>query len=250
MYPDLDWTWLKILKARLERAIPRTGRKPVLITTQRLIDASLARLDAVDLEYVNSPPSVRRKHLQAIALRYRDGLLVAIATFFPLRRTNVSQFEIGTTIRRGPAGWSIHIPGELVKNGEPADAELEPWLSERIDRYVGVYRPLIFRSHSHKGFWASAKGCPAGGDALYVAFQKETRASVRLDLTLHDTRRIAATTWAVHDPVNAAGVKDLLGDRSDGVIAHHYNLASGIEASRKMANVVGKLKGNDPPQRR
>jgi hypothetical protein len=58
----------------------------------------------------------------------------------------------------------------------------------------------------------------------------------------HDTRRIAATTWAVHEPFNAAGVKDLLGDRSDRVIAQHYNFAGGIEASRKMANVLVSLK--------
>ena len=243
MYPDIDWTWLKTLKTRLERAIPKAGRTPIVITSQRLFDASLERMEVVELELAAAAPDTGPKDLQALALRYRDSLLVALTAFFPLRRTNVAQLEIGSTIRRGPAGWSVHIPGDLVKNGEPAESELEGRLNERIERYVAVYRPLICRSTGHKGFWASAKGYPATGEALYNAFQKETRASLGLHLTLHDTRRIAVTTWAVHDPVNAAGARDLLGDRSERTIAQHYNLASGIEASRAMAGGVAKLKG-------
>jgi hypothetical protein len=47
----------------------------------------------------------------------------------------------------------------------------------------------------------------------------------------------------VHDPANAAGAKDLLGDRSNRVAAQHYNLANGVEASRAMAFLIGDLKG-------
>jgi len=64
------------------------------------------------------------------------------------------------------------------------------------------------------------------------------KASLTPHLTLRDTRRIGATTWAVHDPLYAAGAKDLLGDRCDRVFAQHYNLANGVEASRRMAEVV------------
>lgn len=238
MYPAVDWVWLRTITTRLERAIPKVGRKPILITSQRLVDASFARLDEVNLEFAALPPGVTGKRRQALALRYRDALLVALTTFLPLRRSNVALLEIGTTIHRGRDVWSISIPGEFVKNGEPIDADLANGLSERVDRYVEVYRPLIHRSPHHKGFWASAKGCPATGDALYNAFQKEVKASLGLHLTLHDTRRIGATTWAVHDPVNAAGAKDLLGDRSDRVFAQHYNLANGVEASRRMAEIV------------
>jgi hypothetical protein len=238
MYPARDWTWLKQLKTRLERATPKSGRRPILITSQRLVDASFARFDEVDLEFADLPPCATAKCRQALALRYRDALLVALTAFLPLRRTNLALLAIGTTIQRERDAWSISIPGELVKNGEPIDADLANWLGERVDRYVAVFRPLIHRSQSHQGFWASAKGCPATGDAVYNAFQTEVKASLALHLTLQDTRRIGATTWAVHDPVNAAGAKDLLGDRSDRVFAQHYNLANGVEASRRMAEIV------------
>lgn len=242
MYPSVDWSWLKTLKTRLERAIPRQGRAPILITSRELIDTSLKRLDAVDLDFDSSPADGTHKQLQALALRYRDGLLVAVATFFPLRRSNLADLMIGSTLRRGESGWSINIPGERVKNGEALDADLPTWISERIARFVEIYRPLIYLSESHKGLWASAKGQPATGGALFKAFQKEVTTSLGFNLKLHDTRRISATTWAIHDPANVAGAKDLLGDRSDRVFACHYNLASGIDASRLLAQINHRLK--------
>lgn len=243
MYSARDWQWLRMITTRLERAVPKKGRRPIFITSQRLFDASLVRLDVVDAAFMIEGLSASRARQQCLALRYRDALLVAVATFLPLRRSNLALLEIGATIRRGKDVWTISIAGEQVKNGEPIIAGLEGDLCLRIDRYVNVYRPLICRSHLHKGFWASAKGCPARGDALYNAFQKETRASVGHHLTLHDTRRIGATTWAVYDPVNAAGAKALLGDRSDRIFTNHYNLANGIEASRKMSDVIAGLRG-------
>ncbi|WP_421693940.1 hypothetical protein [Aestuariivirga sp.] len=241
MYPERDWAWLREMTTRLERGIPKRGRKPILLTSQVLIDRSLARLDAVDADYENCHPDTTGKDIQYLALRYRDGLLVALAGFQPLRRRNLTELVIGSTLLRGTSGWLISMPGEQVKNGEPIDAELPVWISERVDRYLEVYRPLIYRSATHQGLWATAKGVPAGGVALYLAFQKETYKALGVHLTLHDTRRIAATTWAIHDPVNFAGAKDLLADRTDRVIAENYNLASGIEASRRMALIRERL---------
>jgi hypothetical protein len=74
------------------------------------------------------------------------------------------------------------------------------------------------------------------------AKRTKARRSHAVHLTLQDTGRIGATTWAVHDPVNAAGAKDLLGDRSDRVFAPRYNLANGVEASRRMAALFGELR--------
>ena len=48
------------------------------------------------------------------------------------------------------------------------------------------------------------------------------------------------TTW--EEPVNAAGARDLLGDRSDRVVEQHHNLASGVEASRRIAKLLALLK--------
>ena len=138
MYPNHDWAWLREIKARLERAIPKSGRKPIQITSQAVIDRSLDRLDEVEAAYDALAPTAQKKSLQSLALRYRDGLLVAFVSFLPLRRSNLAGLQIGSTISRGAEVWRVHIPGEMVKNGEPIEADLPAWISERIDRFVEV----------------------------------------------------------------------------------------------------------------
>ncbi|HYM98843.1 MAG TPA: hypothetical protein VET25_03805 [Aestuariivirgaceae bacterium] len=55
------------------------------------------------------------------------------------------------------------------------------------------------------------------------------------NLTLHDVRRIGVTTWALEEPETAGGAKDLVGDKSDSVVAIHYNRAGSFQASPEMA---------------
>lgn len=130
-----------------------------------------------------------RKHLQSIAIRYRDALLVAMAAFLPLRRSNLAELRIGSTLVCSGPLWSVSIPGDNVKNGEAIHADFPSWISSRIDRFPEVYRPIIYHSTSHDGLWTSAKGQAAGSEALYRAFQKVAAAAIGIQLTLHDTRR-------------------------------------------------------------
>jgi len=114
-------------------------------------DTSFARFDEVDLEFAALPPCATAKCRQALALRYRDALLVALTAFLPLRRTNLALLAIGTTIQRDRDAWSISIPGQLVKNGEPIDADLANWLGERVDRHDSVFRPLSIAARATMG---------------------------------------------------------------------------------------------------
>lgn len=167
MHPRQDWSWLRLLQTRLERAVPRTARKPILITSQRPIDISLARLTEVDRDFADSGKAPPRKQLQMMALRYRDALLVAVEAFLPLRRSNAADLGIGQTLLRRATGvWRVRLPQELTKNGEIIDGDLPQHISAAVHRYLEVYRPLIFKSHTHDGLWASAKGQTATGDAL------------------------------------------------------------------------------------
>ena len=233
MYPAGDWSWLREIKARLERAIPKTGRKPILITSQRLVDASLARLDEIDAEHAVTRPGATRKHLQALALRYRDALLVAIAAFVPLRRTNLAHLMIGSTFRRGPGSGRSISRANWSRTGNRSMPTFRTGSASGSTASSRSIARSSIGSSTTPGSGPRPRDSPATGDALYHAFQDEVADSLGMSLTLHDTRRIAATTWAVHDPVNAAGAKDLLGDRSDRVFEQHYNLANGIQASRQ-----------------
>jgi integrase len=61
------------------------------------------------------------------------------------------------------------------------------------------------------------------------------------DLTLHDARRIIATSIAIYD-ANAALASQALGHINERVTEAHYNRARGIEASRQMAKVIQAMR--------
>ena len=126
----------------------------------------------------------------------------------------------------------IEIDGEDTKNGDPYMAALPDWLAERLETYLEHFRPVFFGARNHSGLWATSRGRPACGQALYEAFTTRIHALTGHHVTLHDVRRIGCTTWAIADPATAAGARELLGDRDYRVIAKHYNRARGIEASR------------------
>jgi hypothetical protein len=126
----------------------------------------------------------------------------------------------------------IEIDGEHTKNDDPYMAALPDWLAERLETYLEHFRPVFFGVGNHSGLWATRRGRPACGQALYDAFTARIRSLTGHHVTLHDVRRIGCTTWAIADPATAAGARELLGDRDYRVIAKHYNRARGIEASR------------------
>ena len=218
MSPDKDWSWLRSLKARLERAVPKRGRRPMLINSQRLVDAGHAMMNDAVKQLEEAETTLSAKRLQAIALLYRNGLLVSLAAFLAYRRRNLASLFIGSTLRRIDEVWIVDISGEEVKNNEDLLSELPLDLGERIDSFLSTFRPLITRSSTHSGLWASAKGRPASGGALYIAFCAMVRKKLGISIRLHDVRSIGVTTWVIHDPLNAGGAKDLLGDRSKHVI--------------------------------
>ena len=127
----------------------------------------------------------------------------------------------------------IEIDGEDTKNGDPYMAALPDWLAERLETYLEHFRPVFFGARHHSGLWATSRGRPASGQALYEAFTARILDLTGHHVTLHDVRRIGCTTWAIADPETAGGARELLGDRDYRVIEKHYNRARGIEASRK-----------------
>ena len=57
-------------------------------------------------------------------------------------------------------------------------------------------------------------------------------------ISLHDFRRIAATSIAIYDPRNVASASQLLGHVDERVTSEHYNRARGVVASRRMALLI------------
>lgn len=55
------------------------------------------------------------------------------------------------------------------------DIQLPEMLTPAMDAYLKTWRPRICRADTHVGLWASAKGVPMSGEAIYDRVRKHTR---------------------------------------------------------------------------
>jgi hypothetical protein len=241
MVPDRDWRWLKDIRARLE-AVARPKPHPALPFTSATLQA--LAFDIMD----EAAGEAKREATQrwGVTLRtcriYRDALTLAFASLIPLRRRNLAQILLGETLLRYGATWVLAIDGKYTKNSEPIEAVLPEWLGDRIGLFVAKFRPLFPASDMHKGLWASDDGRSLTGGAIYHAIQQLVLGRTGKRITLHDLRRIAATTIALYDPKNATAGSDLLGHRKSEITYAFYNRASSIEATRTMAQLVMSIR--------
>ena len=123
--------------------MPKRGRRPMLINSQRLVDAGHAIMDDANRQFEEAETTLSAKRLQAIALLYRNGLLVSLAAFLAYRRRNLAGLFIGTTLRLIKEVWIVDIPGGEVKNGQALLSEFPPDLSELTPLFPLIGRSLL-----------------------------------------------------------------------------------------------------------
>jgi integrase len=172
---------------------------------------------------------------------YRDGLLIALLALAPLRRRNLADLIVGRTLVRGGKEWRIVLRASDMKNARDYEIVLTP-LSEKIDRFIALFRPAFFRSDKHPGLLASSKGVPMTGDAIYGAICRRTKSHFGKSVNPHLFRDGAATFWALNSPECIRGVSALLG-HADPKTLRHYNQAASIVAGRRLAAILGGKSG-------
>ena len=231
MLPNFDWTWLREMKARLFAAAPRTAKGPV-ITSVQLIDLGMELMGEAELK---EPVSL------ADAVKYRDGLIIALFGHVPLRHGNMAALEIGRDVLKEGEGWSIVIPPEDNKTGVHIEFELPQILREHFSIYLSRIRPRMLRRHS-QALWVSPKGGPLSYSALGPVMTRHTTERLGIRVSPHDARDAAATTWALAAPDQIGVARDLLGHADLRMTTKHYNRARGVEASRSHQQVIASLR--------
>ena len=79
MMPEKDWTWLLKIKTRLYAVAPRGNRVRPVITSVQLVDLGMALIEESKISADKAIPI-------ADAIRFRDGLMIALLAQVPLRR--------------------------------------------------------------------------------------------------------------------------------------------------------------------
>jgi integrase len=241
MFPSKNWDWLREVKTRLETNAPRRPHKAMPFDSVTLQDLGLTMMDEADASLVNLDRTDQTQIRDLIEL-YRDGLIIALLALTGLRRRNLQSLTIGDSIERAGDVWRISIESRNSKTGLAIDINLPASISLRIGYYVGEVRALFPGASSHCGLWCAWTGRPVTDDALYRLFKRRVFERTGNDLTLHDARRILATSIAVFDPGNAAAASQALGHVNERVTERHYNQAKGVEASRRMTELIASIR--------
>ncbi len=220
MAPGHHWAWLERLAWSLGRLVtPRSKRHRVVPA----YDLLALGMDLMQLaEGATENP----------ALLYRDGLIIALLSSRPIRRRNLAMIRIGKHLLRDSIGYRLCFTADETKTHTPLQFAVPQNLTPFIDAYLDRWRPLIPGADHHEGLWASAKGCPMSGEALYERICLHTAQAFGHAINPHLFRDCVATTIAVDDPVHVGIAAELLGHASLNMTERHYIQAGTMDATR------------------
>ncbi len=241
--PERDWSFINRLASKV-RAGPneRCDKRSRLKESNELFD--------LGLKLMAEAPQQSTQRLAAI--RYRDGLIIALLALRPLRRGNFVSLTLGSDLRRTPEGWEIDLAGSVTKNHAPHICDWPSQLLAELEVYLAKHRPRLMacrnRWHSEVGdrLWVSSHGSPLTEMAFYDIVIKRTRGAFGKPLNPHLFRDAAATTTAIHDPDNVRMAAPLLGHRSFATTERYYNQANSLVAHRSYVKTIRLLRDKNP----
>src|ERR1700694_4155685 len=148
MMPELDLSWLKLMKARLHSAAPLKRASGPLVTSVQVLQVGQRLMDDHD-------PKTEDGLTLAQAIRYRDGLLISLLAFLPLRRKNLAALEIDRHLIGEGNNRFVYIPAAETKTRTPIEFAIPELLLPYLDVYLGIVRPRILNDPRCKALWVN-----------------------------------------------------------------------------------------------
>jgi integrase len=180
----------------------------------------------------------------ARARQFRNGLMVAMLGYHPLRPKNFATLELGLTFKLEFGSWWIVLRGSETKEKRAderiVDARLIPW----IHRYLEIHRPVLARgSQDSKALWLSSNnGRPLTPWGVGQIISGTTVATTGIKISPHLFRTAAVSTAAVYAGNNPHLGSVLLHHRDPTVRERHYNRASSLSATQSYGTLVRALR--------
>ncbi len=174
------------------------------------------------------------------ASQFRDGLMVALLAFCPIRRRNFAALEIGRSFIQIGNQWWIVLSASETKEKRADERRVPELLSPVIDCYLGQYRPVLARSdHPPKRLWLSAKNGAAITDKEVArVIRKTTLSTVGMAQGPHMFRTSAQSSAALHAGDNPYLGSAVLHHTDPNLTDSHYNRQSCLTAAKSFREIV------------
>ncbi len=150
MVPGLELDWLNELAKDLALVAYPRSKSDRLVLSERLIEAGLALVQEAEIS-----PNMTKL---ARATQVRNGLMVALLAFCPIRRKNFTALEIGRSFEKIRGKWWIVLSASETKEKRADERPVDELLTPIIDRYLDQHRPVLARTdNAPSALWLSAK---------------------------------------------------------------------------------------------
>lgn len=234
MDPTADRSALKRAKRATHARPDWIRKKRRLRRPEELIDLGRSLMDGAET-------SDGKWHLRAAD--YRDGLIIVMLAYMPMRHRNIHSLEIGKHLVRRGLAWWIQIPGEEMKNHRPLEIEVPRFIVSYLERYLTHWRPMMCRDrYSGPALWISFKGLPMTYKALGYQVEIRTRRAFGTGIPPHAFRDAAATVISESDPENYALAASVLGHARLSTTQRYYTIAGSRGAALGHGTVLDVLR--------
>jgi site-specific recombinase XerD len=224
--PEHDLGWLIELERQLwseRRPRPKWDR---VVTTDVLVDAGRTLM---------AEAGITKRPKLSQARMFRNGLMIALLAYCPIRLKNFAALEIGRSFVNVDGTWWIVLTAAETKEKRADERPVPDELTNSIERYLEIYRPILAGGKAEtNALWFAINCKPMSYASMGELIAETTRMTIGVAISPHLFRTAGVTTLAIR-----AGDKPHAGS----ALLHHgpngpqenYNRASSITAGRSLA---------------
>jgi integrase len=250
MAPEGNWDWLlEFYRTLSARVRPMRDKFSRLKSIDELVGLGERLMEEAETEVGLSP--IRR------AVRFRDGLMISLLAYRPVRQKNFTSMRLGRHLTKVGGRWQILLAGDETKTRIAYEATFPAALAPRLERYLDVHRPLLMRGKGADAradpppinpaldaVWVSEVGTELEQRALACRIVKHSKKAFGQSVSPHMFRDAAATSIAVDNPKHIGDAALVLGHSGQKMTEKHYNHARSLEASRRHAEALSRLRSS------
>lgn len=234
-WPADDWRWLGNLVSQLKRDVDME-----LTKRERTQIVGIAALERVANLTVRDALRMPRGRRAAVAVR--DAAIVMFLVFNPLRRADVANLELGSSIMVSSEGTFVRVG--RTKNGDPDLRPLPREIAEQLHVYVSEFRPLLQSPASGASLWLAQTGERLGAETITWLVRKLTHRHLGVSIPPHAFRTNLATSLTALGVSNATLAAAALGHRSESSIRSYSRMGRSLGASYCLQAAVERAEGS------
>ena len=227
--PGCDIDWLIALECELFSEMRPRSKWDRVVYAEVLDEAGLTLMAEAEM---SERPELTRARM------FRNGLMVALLAHCPIRLKNFAALEIGRSFMNVDGTWWIVLTAAETKEKREDERPVPEELTEPIERYLEVYRPILARGNTRtNALWMAWDGKPMSYASVGETIAETTRMTVGVPINPHLFRTAGVTTLATHAGNKPHAGAALLHHQPGPVTQENYNRSSCISAGKSLAAV-------------